>query len=97
MAVDGVTHMGVVGLIGGAPAGTKAPIDMLSLAFGRQVRGIVQGDAIPQVFIPRLIELQRSGKFPFERLVRFYEFEDINQAFADSSKGDVIKPILRIA
>ena len=97
MAVDGVTHMGVVGLIGGAPAGTKAPIDMLSLAFGRQVRGIVQGDAIPQVFIPRLVELQRSGKFPFERLVRFYEFEDINQAFADASKGDVIKPILRMA
>jgi len=97
MAVDSVTHMGVVGLIGGAPAGTKAPIDMLSLAFGRQVRGIVQGDAIPQVFIPKLVELQRSGKFPFERLVRFYEFEDINQAFADSSKGDVIKPILRLA
>lgn len=97
MAVEGVTHMGVVGLIGAAPAGTKAPIDMLSLAFGRQVRGIVQGDAIPQVFIPRLVELHRSGKFPFERLVRFYEFEDINQAFADSSKGDVIKPILRIA
>jgi aryl-alcohol dehydrogenase len=96
MAVDSVTHMGVVGLIGGAPAGTKAPIDMLSLAFGRQVRGIVQGDAIPQVFIPKLVELQRSGKFPFERLVRFYEFEDINQAFADSRKGDVIKPILRI-
>jgi len=70
---------------------------MLSLAFGRHVRGIVQGDAIPQVFIPKLVELQRSGRFPFERLVRFYEFEDINQAFADSSKGDVIKPILRIA
>jgi aryl-alcohol dehydrogenase len=97
MAVDSVTHMGVVGLIGGAPAGTKAPIDMLSLAFGRQVRGIVQGDAIPQVFIPKLVELQRSGKFPFERLVRFYEFEDVNHAFADSSKGDVIKPILRLA
>ena len=70
---------------------------MLSLAFGRQVRGIVQGDAIPQVFIPMLVELQRSGKFPFERLVRFYDFEDINQALADSSKGDVIKPILQIA
>jgi aryl-alcohol dehydrogenase len=85
-----------VGLIGGAPAGTKSPIDMLSLAFGRQVRGIVQGDAIPQLFIPKLIELHRSGKFPFERLVRFYEFKDINQAFADSSSGEVIKPILRI-
>lgn len=96
MAVDCVAHMGTVGLIGGAGPGTKAPIEMLSLAWGRHLRGIVQGDAIPQLFIPTLIELYRSGKFPFERLVRFYEFEDIDQAFADSRSGEVIKPILRI-
>jgi aryl-alcohol dehydrogenase len=97
MAVDCVAHMGTVGLIGGAGPGTKAPIEMLSLAWGRHLRGIVQGDAIPQLFIPTLIELHRSGKFPFERLVRFYEFEDIDQAFADSRSGEVIKPILRIS
>jgi len=96
IAVDGVAHMGTVGLIGAAPAGAKAPIDMLSLAWGRQLRGIVQGDAVPQLFIPQLIELHRLGKFPFERIVRFYELEDINQAFADSRSGEVIKPILRI-
>jgi aryl-alcohol dehydrogenase len=96
MAVDCVAHMGTVGLIGGASAGPKAPIDMLSLALGRHLRGIVQGDAIPQLFIPQLIELHRSGKFPFELLVRFYELENIDQAFADSRSGEVIKPILRI-
>jgi aryl-alcohol dehydrogenase len=98
MAVDSLAHMGTVGLIGGAPAGTKAPIDMLSLAWGRHLRGIMQGDAIPQLFIPQLVELHRSGKFPFERLVRFYELEaiNINQAFADSRSGEVLKPVLRI-
>lgn len=96
LAVDVLALMGTAALIGGAPAGTEAPVDMNQLLNGRSVRGIVQGDATPQVFVPRLIELYRAGKFPFDRLVRFYEFEDINQAFADAKSGRTIKPILRI-
>jgi aryl-alcohol dehydrogenase len=61
------------------------------------VRGIVQGDSIPQLFVPQLIELYRSGDFPFDRLVRFYEFEDINQAVADTRSGATVKPILRVS
>jgi aryl-alcohol dehydrogenase len=38
---------------------------------GRSVRGIMMGDAIPQLFIPQLVELYRSGAFPFDRLVTF--------------------------
>lgn len=96
LAVDVLALMGTAALIGGAPAGTEAPVDMNQLLNGRSVRGIVQGDATPQVFIPKLIELYRAGKFPFDRLVRFYEFEDINEAFADAKSGRTIKPILRI-
>lgn len=50
---------------------------------------------MPQVFIPQLIELWRSGKFPFDRLVKFYDLADINQAIADSESGLVLKPIVR--
>jgi aryl-alcohol dehydrogenase len=59
--------------------------------------GIVQGDVVAKTFIPTLIELYRQGRFPFDRLVRFYEFADINQAVEDSEAGVTIKPILRIA
>ena len=62
----------------------------------REVLGIIQGDAVPQRFIPDLIELHRKGCFPFDRLVTFYDFGDINQAIADSRSGDTIKPVLRI-
>lgn len=95
MAVEVLGPMGVAALIGGAPAGTKAPIDMNSLLNGgRMVRGIAQGDSLPQIFIPKLVELYRAGRFPVDRLVRTYEFADINQAFADASRGSVIKPVL---
>jgi aryl-alcohol dehydrogenase len=96
-AVDVLAPLGIAALIGGAPQGTEAPIDMSNLLFGRTVRGIVQGDSIPQLFVPRLIELYRAGDFPFDRLVRFYDFEEINEAVADTRSGTTVKPILRVS
>ena len=43
-----------------------------SLPEGRKTLGIIQGDAVPQQFIPELIELYQAGEFPFDRLVKFY-------------------------
>lgn len=48
------------------------------------------------IFIPKLIRLYSKGLFPFDRLVRFYEFGEINRAIADSQGGNTIKPVLRI-
>jgi aryl-alcohol dehydrogenase len=48
------------------------------------------------VFIPQLISLYKEGKFPFDKLVKFYNFEDINQAVADSKNGTTIKPIIKM-
>ena len=59
------------------------------------VRGIVEGDSQPDIFIPQLIELQRQGRFPFEKLIRFYDFTDINQAVEDAERGIALKPIVR--
>jgi aryl-alcohol dehydrogenase len=63
---------------------------------GRRVLSVIQGDAIPQQFIPRMIQLWRQGRFPFDRLVRFYDIRQINRAIADSIRGTAIKPVLRI-
>jgi aryl-alcohol dehydrogenase len=41
---------------------------------GRKVLSI-EGDAVPQLFIPHLIELYRDGRCPFDRLMKFYEFD----------------------
>ncbi len=72
--------------------------DMTDRTFsgGRRAVGIIQGDAVPRRFIPLLIDLYRAGRFPFDRLVKFYDFTEINRAIADSRKGDTIKPVLRI-
>jgi aryl-alcohol dehydrogenase len=81
------------------PHGTLALLNgesSATLPDGRRILGIIQGDAVPQRFIPYLIDLYRSGKFPFDRLVTFYNFAEINQAIADARRGETIKPVLRI-
>jgi aryl-alcohol dehydrogenase len=55
---------------------------------------VVEGDSVPQLFIPKLIKLYQSGKFPFDRLLKFYDFRDINRAMKDSRNGKSIKPVL---
>ena len=49
------------------------------------------------MFIPHLIEMHRQGRFPFDRLIRHYAFDDINAAIHDSETGTTIKPIVRMA
>jgi aryl-alcohol dehydrogenase len=63
---------------------------------GRTVRGVVQGDSRTREFIPRLVDLFMAGQFPLDRLITSYDFADINQAAADATSGDAIKPVLRL-
>jgi len=95
-ALDCLQPMGVCCLVGSSRKGTEVRIGMNQLQNGRTVRGCIQGDSIPEQFIPHLIHLYRAGKLPIERLVTFYDFADINQAVADSIAGKTIKPVLRM-
>jgi aryl-alcohol dehydrogenase len=47
----------------------------------------IEGESIPDIFIPQLIELNAQGRFPFEKQTRFYSLDQINQAAQDSEKG----------
>src|SRR5712691_4373125 len=96
-AVDALAILGTCVVVGAPPAGTEASFDVNNLfVFGRTIRGIVQGDSVPDVFIPRLIDLYFQGRFRFDGLVRFYPLEDINAAVQDAEQGTTIKPVLRM-
>lgn len=88
---------GVCGLIGAPPFGTEVSLDVnLVMAMGRTVRGIVEGQSVPDVFLPRLIGLWRQGRFPVDRLMTYYGFEEIDRAAHDAEEGVVVKPVLRM-
>ena len=46
--------------------------------------------------IEGLIELYDKGRFPFDRLVEFYDLQEINQAASDAEEGTTIKPVIRM-
>lgn len=97
-AVESTHPLGVCGLVGAAAFGSEVTLDVASIFFGRTVKGVLEGDSVPKVFIPQMVEFFKSGELPFDRLVKFYDFDQINQAVHDSDKtGVAIKPVLRIA
>jgi aryl-alcohol dehydrogenase len=64
------------------------------MSMGRRIVGVVEGGIDPRSFIPRLIKHYRAGQLPLEKLVRFYPFSAIEEAFEASKSGKVIKPVL---
>lgn len=89
-------QLGTLGLVG-VPnrAGVTVPVDPVQLmSLGLTLKGIVEGDSDPDVFIPELVTLFLDGKFPFDRLVRTYPLTGINDAVDDQSRGLCIKPVL---
>jgi len=95
-AVDVLPRLGVCGLLGVVPPGTEVALNMDLIMNGRAVKGILGGDAVPDLFIPKMIELYSQGRFPFDRLITFYPFDDINKAVNDMETGRVMKPVLRL-
>lgn len=95
-AIDALANQGTCGVVGAPKMGAEVNVDVNMLMVpGKRIQGIVQGDAVPQIFIPELIEMHRQGLFPFDRFCRLYEFSDINKAIEDSESGSTIKPILK--
>jgi aryl-alcohol dehydrogenase len=95
-AVDSLPRCGVCGVLGVVPPGTEVSLDMDLIMNGRTVKGILGADDHPDLFIPKLIELYKQGRLPFDRLITFYPFDEINKAVEDMEKRRVIKPVLRM-
>jgi aryl-alcohol dehydrogenase len=95
-AVDSLMPAGTCVLLGSARAGTEVTFETPFLQNGRTVRGVIQGDSVPQEFIPHLVDYIVAGRFPVERMITFYDLADINRAADESSKGKTIKPVIRM-
>jgi aryl-alcohol dehydrogenase len=84
--------LGVLTLPGAFEAKVPHPggIDFLT----KSIVGVIEGDSVPDRFLPRLFAYHSSGDLPVDRLIRTYRFADIATAFADAGTGAAIKPVL---
>ncbi|KPP96288.1 zinc-binding dehydrogenase [Erythrobacter sp. HL-111] len=60
----------------------------------KRIVGVIEGDSVPETFLPRLFAHHAAGDLPIDRLIRTYPFAAIASAFADAHDGAVIKPVL---
>lgn len=94
-AVAVLAPRGQIALVAAFAPGATIALDAAHImSAGRVVRGIVEGSADPQTFIPELLDHYRNGRLPLERLVRFYDFDDILSAIAAGETGEVVKPVV---
>jgi aryl-alcohol dehydrogenase len=97
-AIDAMAPRGVCAAVGAASFGTDVTIDMGALlAKGQTLRGVIEGESLPDTFIPALIDLYRQGMFAFDRLITRYPFDQIERAAEESHSGVVLKPVLTFA
>lgn len=97
LALDALAMLGKAAICGAASGQGPLMVDPHKLLYGRSLRGVVQGDSEPPVFIPHLLRLQAAGLFPFERLVTGYDFDDIGAALAAAKGGRAVKAVARMA
>lgn len=93
--LNALRPLGQAAIVGITPE-MKLDVHNDLMAEGKSMIGVIEGDSVPRVFIPKLIDYYKAGKFPFDQLIRFYEFKDIEKAFEDSKTGATIKPILKL-
>ncbi len=93
-AIESVGVLGTCGLVSLIAAGLDIKLDWTVITAGRNVRGIIEGDSMPDVFIPHMIELYKAGRFPFDKLITYRPLSEINKAVEDTHTGKAVKVIL---
>ena len=89
----GVCAIATVPKMGEPYAQTLLPL----LVGGKSLLSVLEGDSVPDLFIPQLADFYLAGQLPLDRLTTNYAFADIAHALDDAHHARVIKPVLQMA
>jgi aryl-alcohol dehydrogenase len=93
-AIDALGACGRFVTCAAPPPGTAIPVDFQGILPGKTVSGITMGDATPQILIPQLVQLVKSGQLPLQRLTKLYRLDQLDQAAHDMHSGITVKPVI---
>lgn len=95
-ALEVLRTPGTCATVGLAGLENEITIDQGHLLLGRKLMGVIEGDADPHTFIPKLLEMWKAGDFPFDQLIETFAFDEIEDAIAATREGRVVKPVVLI-
>jgi aryl-alcohol dehydrogenase len=94
-ATDALAPRGRCAILGASKLGTELTLDVMHMMTGgRHLIGTVEGNSTPSQIIPQILALYSQGRFPFDRMITWYDFADINKAIADTEIGACVKAVL---
>ncbi|EKG09846.1 Alcohol dehydrogenase superfamily zinc-containing [Macrophomina phaseolina MS6] len=81
--------------VGSTPFDAKLDIHIFPfMVAGKQYIGAVEGDVVPAKYVLQMIEWYRAGKFPVDKLVKFYKADDWQKAIDDMHRGHTVKAVI---
>ncbi len=87
---------GTCAWVAGTSPELRISIDPTFLLYGRKLHGVVQGETQnSSEFINSMIKWHSEGLFPFDKMIKFYDAKNIDQALKDARNGKAIKPVVR--
>ena len=94
--INCLSMLGKAAIVGVPPTGANVSVDPLTFLLGsKTLVGCREGDSVPPVFVPRLVEMQKRGEFPVEKIVTIYDYKDMDKALHDLHDGKVVKPVIQ--
>jgi S-(hydroxymethyl)glutathione dehydrogenase/alcohol dehydrogenase len=95
-ALGSIRPGGLFVVSGMAPITSMLTIAPFEFLLGKTITGAVQGDIIPQIDIPRYVDLFMQGKLPINKLItKTYKLNQINEAFEAMKKGEVLRGVIK--
>lgn len=98
-AIDVLRPGGVACIVGLTREGDATHVDMLDLVtFEKRIIGSAYGTESPSTLVPRILELQRSGRLDLEGLVGDrVPLEHINEAFVRSRSSEGLRTLVHMS
>ncbi|KAF9894016.1 NAD/NADP dependent alcohol dehydrogenase [Aspergillus nanangensis] len=93
--LEALRQRGKLVMIGVPPPGFELSVKATEhMNMGRSVMGCIEGDCIPKEAIPEMIRWYRDGRFPFDRLITYFEAHRFDQALKQLHDGSAVKAVL---
>ncbi|KZT53786.1 alcohol dehydrogenase [Calocera cornea HHB12733] len=93
-AIRCVAKLGKVGIVG-TTGDDRVDVDVEWLIkSGASIMGVAMGDAYTPEYIPKLVGEYRAGRFPLDKLVRFFRPEEMAEAVRQMLEGETVKPVI---
>lgn len=94
-ALEALRLCGTMFQVGAAPPDFELKIQPFGFILtGKSYRGVIEGEASPPEFVPKMIKWHREGRFPIDRLIKKTPAKDFAHALEEMHSGATIKPVL---